>query len=262
MVSKPTYVGGLGFGMKWNMGWMHDTLEYMSKDAIFRKYHHGQLTFSMWYAFTENFMLPLSHDEVVYGKGSLVNKMSGTDCEKFANLRVLFGYMYAHPGKKLVFMGGEIAQWAEWNHDKSLDWHLLDYGAHKGMKRWVTDLNNLYKNEPALYEVDFSPEGFEWIDFRDWESCIVSFMRISKEAKEKVVVVFNFTPVSRAHYRLGVPESGMWKELLNSDALEYDGSGHGNFGGMYADTIPSHGKEFSLSLTLPPLSVSFFKKQG
>jgi len=261
MVTRPTYVGGLGFGMKWNMGWMHDTLEYFSKDPIYRKYHHNQLTFSIWYAFSENFLLPLSHDEVVHGKGSLLSKMAGDDWQKFANLRLLFGYMYTHPGKKLLFMGGEFGQWQEWYHEEGLHWHLLEYPHHQGIQKWIRDLNHFYRNEPALYELDFQPEGFEWIDFSNWEESIIIFVRRDKSTKDIILVVCNFTPVPRYNYRVGVPEGGFWKEALNSDAQVYGGSGHGNLGGAEAAPIPWHGKNYSLSLTLPPLGVLIFKKE-
>jgi len=261
MVTRPTYVGGLGFGMKWNMGWMHDTLEYFSKEPIYRKYHHNQLTFSIWYAFSENFLLPLSHDEVVHGKGSLLSKMAGDDWQKFANLRLLFGYMYTHPGKKLLFMGGEFGQWQEWYHEESLHWHLLEYPHHQGIQKWIRDLNHFYRNEPALYELDFQPEGFEWIDFSNWEESIIIFVRRDKSTKDIILVVCNFTPVPRYNYRVGVPEGGFWKEALNSDAQVYGGSGHGNLGGTEAAPIPWHGKNYSLSLTLPPLGVLIFKKE-
>ncbi len=261
MVSRPTYLGGLGFGMKWNMGWMHDTLYYMSRDSVHRKYHHNQLTFSIWYAFFENFVLPLSHDEVVYGKGSLINKMPGDDWQKFANLRALYGYMYGHPGKKLLFMGGEFAQWNEWHHDASLDWHLGQYGPHQGIQRWLRELNHLYRAEPALHQVDFGNEGFEWVDFHDWESSVISFLRKSHSG-EVVLVVLNFTPVPRTNYRVGVPRGGWWRELLNSDAPEYGGSGLGNFGGVEASPVPAQGHYHSLTLTLPPLGVLFFKAAG
>jgi len=261
MVTRPTYVGGLGFGMKWNMGWMHDTLEYFSKEPIYRKYHHNQLTFSIWYAFSENFLLPLSHDEVVHGKGSLLSKMAGDDWQKFANLRLLFGYMYTHPGKKLLFMGGEFGQWQEWYHEESLHWHLLEYPHHQGIQKWIRDLNHFYRNEPALYELDFQPEGFEWIDFSNWEESIIIFVRRDKSTKDIILVVCNFTPVPRYNYRVGVPEGGFWKEALNSDAQVYGGSGHGNLGGAEAAAIPWHGKNYSLSLTLPPLGVLIFKKE-
>jgi 1,4-alpha-glucan branching enzyme len=259
MVSRPVYLGGLGFGMKWNMGWMHDTLKYFNQDPIFRKYHHNQITFSIWYAFTENFVLPLSHDEVVYGKGSLIGKMPGDDWQKFANLRLLFGYMWGHPAKKLLFMGGEFAQWREWDHDSSLDWHLLDYPMHQGMQRWVRDLNQLYRNEPAMHELDFDYHGFEWVDCNDWEDSTISFVRKGKNDNDIVLVVCNCTPVPRENYRVGVPRIGYWKELLNSDASIYGGSGMGNWGGVEATPIPAQGRYFSLVLTLPPLAAVFFK---
>lgn len=258
LVSRPLHIGGLGFGLKWNMGWMHDTLLYFSLDPIFRKYNHQKITFSIWYAFFENFILTLSHDEVVYGKGSLLAKMPGNDWEKKANLRLLFGYMYGHPGKKLIFMGGEFGQYREWSHDVSLDWHLLNYKSHQGILNWVRDLNHLYKNEPALYEMDFSPEGFQWIDFRDTEQSVISFIRRGRNYEE-IVVVCNFTPISRYMYRIGVPKEGIWAEMLNSDAKCYGGSGHGNFGQVSTEPIPFHGFNQSLCLALPPLSVLFLK---
>lgn len=259
MVTRPTYIGGLGFGMKWNMGWMHDTLDYFSKDPIYRKYHHNQLTFSIWYAFSENFLLPLSHDEVVHGKGSLLGKMPGDEWQKNANLRLLLGYMFAHPGKKLLFMGGEIAQWKEWNHDEGLEWFALEYPFHRGIKEWVKDLNHLYKSEPALYELDFSQEGFEWVDFHDWQQSIISFIRKGKKQDRVILVVCNFTPVPRYNYLIGVPEKGYWKELLNSDSEFYGGSGIGNSGGVQTTSIAWNGRPYSLSLTLPPLAVLFLK---
>ncbi len=261
MVSRPTYVGGLGFGMKWNMGWMHDTLEYVTKDAVYRKYHHNQLTFSLWYAFTENFILALSHDEVVYGKGSLLRKMPGYDEEKSSNLRLLLGYMFGHPGKKLLFMGGEFGQWDEWHHDKSLDWHLLQYPFHQGIRQWVKDLNRFYRAEPALSELDFSNEGFEWMDFFDWEKSVVSFVRRGKSTGDLILVVCNFTPVGREHYRIGVPRAGFWQEMLNSDATIYGGRGRGNSGGSWTEPVSAHGKAQSLNLILPPLGILFFKQK-
>jgi 1,4-alpha-glucan branching enzyme len=259
MVSQPVYVGGLGFGMKWNMGWTHDSLRYFSNDPIHRKYHHDQLTFSLWYAFTENFVLAISHDEVTYGKGTLLSKMPGDEWKKHANLRALLGYMYGHPGKKLVFMGSEFGQWSEWSHELSLDWHILEYPLHRGAQRWVKDLNRLYRSEPALYELDFEIGGFEWIDFHDWENSIVSFLRRGKSSDDIVLVVCNFTPVPRFNYLVGVPRGGVWTEMLNSDAHEYGGSGLGNFGGVESSWNPAHGRPHSLLLTLPPLSVMFFK---
>jgi len=259
MVSRPTYVGGLGFGLKWNMGWMHDTLFYFSREPIHRKYHHDQLTFSIWYAFNENFVLPLSHDEVVHGKSSLIGRMPGDDWQKFANLRALFGYMWTHPGKKLLFMGGEFGQWREWNHDVSLDWHLLEHAPHQGLHRWMQDLNRVYRSEPALYERDFANEGFEWVDLHDWESSIVSYLRFANDRHDCVLVVCNFTPVPRANYRVGVPHGGYWREILNSDAALYGGSGQGNLGGVEAAPTGAHGRYHSLTLQLPPLSIMVFK---
>jgi len=260
MVSKPVYLGGLGFGMKWNMGWMHDTLEYFSKDPVFRKYHHDNLTFSIWYAFSENFILPLSHDEVVHGKGSLLASMPGDDWRKFANLRILFGYMFTQPGKKLLFMGGEFGQWKEWNHDTGLEWQLLQFETHQGLKKWVQDINQAYRNEPALHEMDFENEGFKWVDHKDIENSILSYLRLGKSKSDALLVVCNMTPVPRMNYRLGVPAPGYWKEILNSDAKIYGGSGHGNMGGVETAPIPSHGEYQSLSLTVPPLAVIVLKK--
>jgi 1,4-alpha-glucan branching enzyme len=263
MVSRPTYVGGLGFGMKWDMGWMHDTLRYFSKNPIHRKFHHNDLTFRMIYAFTENFVLPLSHDEVVHGKGSLIGKMPGDDWQKFANLRLLFADMYAQPGKKLLFMGGEIGQWREWNHEIGIDWHLLDFLPHASLQRWLEDLNRTYRDVAALHELDMSPEGFDWIDCCDTENSIVSLLRRSKTNPNQVVaVVLNFTPVPRHNYQVGVPRGGHWKEVLNSDAPLYGGSGQGNLGGVDAAPIPLHGRKWSLTLTLPPLGAVFLMPEG
>ena len=261
MVSRPTSSGGLGFGMKWNMGWMHDTLNYFSKPAIYRNNHHDQLTFSIWYAFFENFLLPLSHDEVVHGKSSLINKMPGDDWQKFANLRLLYGYMYGHPGKKLLFMGAEFGQRSEWNHDKSLDWHLLDYAPHRGLMIWLKDLNNFYKNEPALFEKDFSGDGFEWIDCHNSKQSIISFLRKPKKSAGVILVVCNMTPNVWHNYKVGVPEDGIWKEVLNSDSKDYGGSGVSNPGGIEATNAAAHGRNFSVTLSLPPLGVLFLKKE-
>ncbi len=261
MVSRPTYVGGLGFGMKWNMGWMYDTLNFFSKNPIHRKYHHNDLTFSLWYAFQENFVLPLSHDEVVHGKGSLFGRMPGDDWQKFANLRLLLGFFYAHPGKKLLFMGGEFGQWREWAHDESLEWHALEYGTHRGAQNWVRDINRIYRSEPALYEVDFSQDGFEWVDYSDWEASVISFLRKPKTENGKVLVVCNFTPAPRYNYVVNVPEGGFWKEILNSDATSYGGSGVGNFGGAQTHHPSFSGARHALPLNLPPLSILFFKKE-
>lgn len=260
MVSRPTYVGGLGFGMKWNMGWMHDILEYFKENPVHRKYHHNNITFSMCYAFTENFMLPLSHDEVVHGKGSLYGKMPGDNWQKCANLRLLIGYMYMHPGKKLLFMGGELAQWGEWNESGSLDWDALKYPDHQGIRSWVRDLNYFYRNEPALYELDFEENGFKWVDFHDTNNSVVSFLRKGKTTKDLILVVCNFTPVVRRNYKVGVPADGFWKEVLNSDAKCYGGSDQGNMGGAEAVKFNMNNMDHSLSLTLPPLGILVFKK--
>jgi len=259
MVSRPVYLGGLGFGFKWDMGWMHDTLFYFSKDPVYRKYHHDKLTFSMWYFYHENFILSLSHDEVVHGKGSLINKMPGDWWQKFANLRLLFTYMWCHPGKKLLFMGGEWAQWEEWNHDKGLDWDLLNFPTHKGVQRLVRDLNRIYTTNPALYELDYDPRGFEWIDFSDYEQSVISFLRKDSSKKNILLCVFNFTPVVRYDYRVGVPYGGFWEEILNSDSEYYCGSGVGNMGGLEAENIPWHNRPYSLNLTLPPLAGLIFR---
>ena len=256
MVSRPTYVGGLGFGMKWDMGWMHDTLDYMQREPVHRKYHHNNLTFRTVYAFSENFVLPLSHDEVVHGKGSLLNKMPGDVWQKFANLRLLYGYMWATPGKKLLFMGSEFGQWKEWNHDGSLDWHLAGEAMHSGVMRWLADLNATYRGDEALHELDFDPGGFSWVDANDSEQSILSFSR--HVGLSEVLAVFNFTPVPRAKYRLGVPRGGFWREMLNSDAEIYGGSGWGNMGGVEAEESSWHGRPFSVRIALPPLGAVFF----
>jgi 1,4-alpha-glucan branching enzyme len=258
MVSRPTYVGGLGFGLKWDMGWMHDTLAYMRLEPIHRAYHHNQITFRQLYAFHENFVLPLSHDEVVHGKGSLLGIMPGDDWQKCANLRLLLSYMWAQPGKKLLFMGGEIGQWREWHHDESLDWHLLQYAAHEGLRRLVADLNRMYRAEPTLFENDCDPHGFEWVDCADWQGSILTFLRWGR-GPGAALVACNFTPVPRIGYRVGVPFGGTWRELLNSDAEAYGGGGMGNFGGVPAEEIAKHGRPFSLNLTLPPLAAVFLK---
>jgi 1,4-alpha-glucan branching enzyme len=261
MVSRPTYLGGLGFGFKWNMGWMHDMLDYISHDPVHRSYHHNQITFSMLYAFTENFILPFSHDEVVHGKSSMIGKMPGDEWQKFANLRLLYGYMFGHPGKKLLFMGSEFGQWNEWNHDASLDWHLLALPCHAGLQRWVRDLNTFYRSEPALYELDSDQAGFEWIDCNDNQRSLISFLRYGKERKRQIAFICNFTPVPRYNYRVGVPAGGIWREALNSDAPLYGGSGQGNLGGMEAFPLPMHGRPHSLNITVPPLSIVVFQRE-
>ena len=259
MVSRPTHLGGLGFGMKWDMGWMHDTREYLSQDPGRRKDYHNKLTFRMTYTFTENFLLPLSHDEVVYGKSSLLGKMAGDDRQKFANLRLLLGYMYSQPGKKLLFMGGEFGQWREWNHEKDLDWHLVQYTPHAGLQKWVEDLNRLYRSEPALYELDSEPAGFEWIDCDDSDQSVLTFFRRGHSSNDVLVVACNFTPIPHTNYRLGVPQGGFWRELLNSDAQHYGGGGSGNLGGVEAGPASVHGRPYALSITLPPLAIVFLK---
>ncbi|OGW72917.1 MAG: 1,4-alpha-glucan branching enzyme [Nitrospirae bacterium RIFOXYC2_FULL_44_7] len=258
-VSRPTHLGGLGFSFKWNMGWMHDILEYFSKDPVHRKHHHNNLTFSLLYAFTENFMLVLSHDEVVHGKSSMLGKMPGDMWQKFANLRLLYGFMYGHPGKKLLFMGGEFGQWDEWDFDHSLDWHLLQYEPHQKLQHYIRDLNRLYRTEPPLYEVDFSYSGFDWIDFHDTEQSVISFIRKGKGDEDFLVAVCNFTPAPRYNYRIGVSESGLYIEILNSDSSEYGGSNTGNAGGVSSEDISWNGKPYSISITLPPLAVVVFK---
>ncbi len=260
-VSRPTYLGGLGFGYKWDMGWMHDTLDFMSHDPVHRKYHYNQLTFRLMYAFSENFVLPLSHDEVVHGKRSLLSKMPGDEWQKFANLRLLFGYMYAQPGKKLLFMGGEFGQWNEWNFDASLDWHLLQNPLHRGLQRWVRDLNTFYRGEPAMHVLDCDPAGFEWIDCCDAETSVLSLLRKSRSPNDTLAIVCNFTPVPRHNYQIGVPQGGFWQEVLNSDAPLYGGSGQGNFGGTAAVPVPCHGRDYMLTITVPPLGLVAFKRK-
>jgi 1,4-alpha-glucan branching enzyme len=259
MVSKPVYLGGLGFGMKWDMGWMHDTLKYFQNDPIHRKYHHNMLTFRMLYSFLENFVLPLSHDEVVHGKGSLIGKMPGDEWQKFANLRLLFAYMYAQPGKKLLFMGCEFGQVREWAHDSSLDWDIVKYPVHRGVQAWMEQLNRFYRNEPAMHVLDNSGDGFEWVDCNDSVTSTISLLRKSENPKDTVLIACNFTPVPRMGYKVGVPHGGYWREMLNSDASEYAGSGMGNLGGVQAEEVPVHGRPFSLTITLPPLAAVFFK---
>jgi 1,4-alpha-glucan branching enzyme len=260
-VSRPNYVGGLGFGMKWNMGWMHDTLGYMKRDPVYRKHHHDELTFSLWYAFHENFVLPLSHDEVVHGKGSLIGRMPGDDWQQFANLRLLFGYMWAHPGKKLLFMGGEFGQRREWAHEDSLEWHVLQYPLHEGVRRWVADLNRVYRENNALHAQDFTQDGFRWVQRGDWEQSALTFLRMGAEPAPPILAVFNFTPVPRLNYRVGVPRGGYWREILNSDSHYYGGSGLGNQGGADAVPMPYEEYSHSLTLTLPPLAAVYFKPE-
>jgi 1,4-alpha-glucan branching enzyme len=259
MVSRPVYLGGLGFGEKWDMGWMHDTLEYFKQDPIHRKYHHSKLTFRMLYSFQENFVLPLSHDEVVHGKGSLIGKMPGDEWQRFANLRLLFAYMFAQPGKKLLFMGCEFGQVREWAHDTSLEWDVLRYPVHSGMQKWVAELNRVYRSEPALHLLDTNAGGFEWVDCNDNLTSTISLLRKSESPKDTVLAVCNFTPIPRIGYRVGVPEGGYWRELLNSDSTEYGGTGVGNLGGVNAEEEPAHGRPHSLKLTLPPLGALFLK---
>jgi 1,4-alpha-glucan branching enzyme len=261
-VSRPVEEGGLGFGFKWDMGWMNDTLEYLRKDPIHRRFHHWQLTFRGVYAFTESFVLALSHDEAVHGKGSLLKKMPGDDWQKLANLRMLFAYMFALPGKKLLFMGSELASWNEWNHDASLDWHLLDYDRHRGVRDLVAHLNRAYVAGRSLHELDCQPEGFEWIEANDADQSVVSFLRKSRGGEEAMAVVCNFTPVPRTNFRIGVDRPGWWREIVNSNAREFGGSGHGNLGAVEAAPVPSHGRRWSLNLTLPPLGVVYLEHEG
>jgi len=258
-VSRPTWVGGLGFGLKWDMGWMHDTLQYLAREPIHRRFHHNELTFRALYGFTENFCLPLSHDEVVHGKGSLVGKMPGDDWQQFANLRLLLGYQYVTPGKKLLFMGAELAQRREWDHDSELDWGLLTAESHAGVQTWLRHLNRLHREEPALHELDTDPVGFEWIDANDADASIISFLRRGRSPGGVIAVCINFTPVVRSGYLVGVPASGRWTELANSDAREYGGSGVGNLGAVEALEVPMHGRPWSVELTLPPLGLVMLK---
>ena len=258
-VSRPTYLGGLGFSLKWNMGWMNDTLRYMRHEPIHRKFHHDELTFSLIYAFTENFCLPLSHDEVVHGKGSLLDQMPGDIWQKFANLRLLYTYMWTHPGKNLLFMGSDFGQWNEWNHDDGLQWDLLQWDSHKGLQACVADLNRIYRSEPALHEVDFDPEGFEWIDCNDYENSTICYLRRARDPSDFLVVCCNFTPVVRNHYHIGVPEFTRYEEIFNSDSTYYDGSDVGNGTGVLATRNPLHGRPYSLELTIPPLGVTILK---
>lgn len=258
-VSKPTFLGGLGFGQKWMMGWMHDTLHYFKLDPIHRKYHQNEITFSIMYAFTENFMLPLSHDEVVHGKGSLLGRMPGDEWRRFANLRLMYAYMFTHPGTKLLFMGGEFGQSAEWSHDRSLDWHLLDYGPHQGVLTLIKDLNTLYKTEPACYQFPFDNRGFEWVDYSDQENSVIIYMRKGEKREDALMVVCNFTPETRQLYRIGVPFRGTYHEVFNSDDLKYGGSGVLNQGLLYTTPVKYHGKDYSVPITLPPLAISVIK---
>ena len=258
MVSRPTFTGGLGFGMKWMMGWMHDTLKYFQKETVYRKYHQNDLTFSMTYAFTENFMLPFSHDEVVYGKKSIANKMPGDEWQKFANLRLLYGYMFTHPGTKLLFMGSEFGQSDEWNFEKSLDWHLLQYDYHSGIKKLITDLNQLYKSRPALFEKQFTGEGFEWINYSDHQNAVLSYIRKGNNSDENLIVVCNLTQVIRENYRIGISQKGTLEEIFNSDAKVYEGSGVGNSKPIKIESSPYDGRDYSVELTLPPLSVTVY----
>ena len=259
MVSRPTFAGGLGFGMKWMMGWMHDTLQYFQKETVYRKYHQNDLTFSMTYTYSENFMLPLSHDEVVYGKKSIAGRMPGDEWQKFANLRLLYGYMFTHPGTKLLFMGSEFGQSEEWNFEESLDWHLLQYDFHQGIKKVITDLNTLYKTQPALYEKQFSPDGFEWINYADHQNAVLTYIRKGNQSNDDLVVICNFTPMVRTNYRIGLPRNGNVTSVFNSDALSYGGSGVETLGELTIESTPYDGREYSIELILPPLSVTIYK---
>jgi len=261
-VSRPVYLGGLGFGFKWNMGWMHDTLDYFQHEAIHRRFHHHQLTFSLVYAFTENFVLPLSHDEVVHGKRSLVDKLPGDRWQKLANLRALYAYQWAHPGKQLLFMGGEIAQWREWDAETSLDWHLLEQSDHQGVQSLVRDLNRVYRETPALWEVDFEPSGFRWLEPNDAATNVLAFARFGKDPKRPLVCVCNLSPVPRYGYRVGMPVSDRWREALNTDSTFYGGSGEGNLGEVEVEALPWHDQPYSAELTLPPLGVVWLVPKG
>jgi 1,4-alpha-glucan branching enzyme len=258
-VSRPTWAGGLGFGYKWNMGWMHDTLVYMSKDPVHRRWHHHQMTFGLLYAFNENFILPLSHDEVVHGKGTILSRMPGDDWQKFANLRAYYAFMWSHPGKKLLFMGQEFAQRSEWNADRSLDWHLLGALPHQGVQTLIRDLNRLYRDEPALHQLDCEGGGFEWLEANDAEASILAWLRKGRDGAAPVLVICNFTPAPREGYRLGLPSAGRWREILNTDAEPYGGSGMGNLGMIATDEVASHGRPFSARVTLPPLATVWFR---
>jgi 1,4-alpha-glucan branching enzyme len=262
MVTRPVYTGGIGFGLKWNLGWMHDTLRFFSHEAVYRSYHVPELTFSLCYAFSENYVLCLSHDEVVHGKGSLYDRMPGDDWQKLANLRLLFGYMFAHPGKKLIFMGDELGQRSEWNHETALAWHLLDSPAHRGIRYWIRDLNRVYREEESLHAADCDPLGFEWIDYGDTRNVASSFIRRDPESGDTILAICNFTPVPRHDYRIGLPSDGVWTEILNSDAGHYGGSGMGNYGAVTADPVPFHGRPFSALFTLPPLGFLLLKHRG
>lgn len=262
MASQPTVQGGLGFGLKWDLGWARDTLQYLKLDPAHRKYHHNELTFRMLHAFSEHFVMPLSHDEVVHGKGSLLGRMPGDEWRRFANLRLLYGYLYGQPGKKLLFMGGEFGQASEWHHEAGLEWHLLQHSLHSGISQWVTDLNRLYRHEPALHELDCAPAGFEWIAADDWEASVISFLRKAPSGRGTYLLVYNFTPTPRYGYRIGVPSGGTWTEMANSDSEYYGGSGLGNLGLVEAHAAPAHGRDWSVDLTLPPLGCLFLKSSA
>jgi len=257
-VSRPTYLGGLGFSMKWNMGWMNDTLTYFSKESVHRRFHQDELTFALIYAFNENFVLPISHDEVVHGKGSLIGKMPGDDWQKFANLRLFYAMMYGYPGKKLLFMGSDFAQWSEWVSEGSLDWHLMQYDRHQQINRLVQSLNQVCRKYPAMYELDFDASGFEWIDFHDRDASVLSFVRWSKDKKQCILFTCNMTPVPREHYRVGVPMEGSYEEILNTDAQVYGGGGIGNYGGRQSEPIEWHSRQQSICVNLPPLAVNIY----